>query len=415
MNVTWVKGYPSGHEKGNFLALDMGGTNLRVCEVDLSGGQGEFEITQKEYRIPDELKTGTADQLWDFIAEEVRSFVHQRLNAGQTSSKIPLAFTFSYPVHQPCIDRGVLQRWTKDFDVAGVEGSDVVIQLEAALERKKVPVRVVALVNDTTGTLIASSYSDPEVKIGSIFGTGCNAAYMEECGSIPKIKNSGLPADTLIAINTEYGAFDSEHKVLPQTRFDKEIDRLSPRPGQQSYEKMVASLYLGGLLRLVLLELGETGKMFKGQDISRLRTKFAINCQLLTEIEADHTQTLTGVRDLFKTQLGIELAPHERRVLQFLTELIGARAARLYACGIAAICKKKKIDRCHVGVDGSAFSKNAVFQERAAQALREILQWPDDTEDKITLQCAQDGSGVGAALIASLALERGDGAVHSAS
>lgn len=136
MNVTWVKGYPSGHEKGNFLALDMGGTNLRVCEVDLSGGQGEFEITQKEYRIPDELKTGTADQLWDFIAEEVRSFVHQRLNAGQTSSKIPLAFTFSYPVHQPCIDRGVLQRWTKDFDVAGVEGSDVVIQLEAALERK---------------------------------------------------------------------------------------------------------------------------------------------------------------------------------------------------------------------------------------------------------------------------------------
>lgn len=280
---------------------------------------------------------------------------------------------------------------------------------------QKVPVKVVALVNDTTGTLIASSYSDPEVKIGSIFGTGCNAAYMEECGSIPKIKNCGLPADTLIAINTEYGAFDSEHKLLPQTRFDKEIDRHSPRPGQQSYEKMVASLYLGGLLRLVLLELGETGKMFKGQDISHLRTKFAINGQLLTEIEADHTQTLTGVRDLFKTRLGIELAAHERRVLQFLTELVGARAARLYACGIAAICKKKKIDRCHVGVDGSAFSKNTAFQERAAQALREILEWPDDTEDKITLQCAQDGSGVGAALIASLALERGDGAVHSAS
>lgn len=31
--------------------------------------------------------------------------------------------------------------------------------------------------------------------MGVIFGTGCNAAYMEKCGSIPKIKEKGLPDD----------------------------------------------------------------------------------------------------------------------------------------------------------------------------------------------------------------------------
>ena len=136
MNVTWVRGYPSGHEKGSFLALDMGGTNLRVCEVEFSGGKGEFDRFQHEYKIPDAFKTGSSLQLWDFVAERVALFVRQRFSVGQTSTKIPLAFTFSYPVHQPCIDRGILQRWTKDFNIPGVEGSDVIVQLEEAFERK---------------------------------------------------------------------------------------------------------------------------------------------------------------------------------------------------------------------------------------------------------------------------------------
>ena len=69
MNVTWVFGFPTGDEQGNFLALDMGGTNLRVCEIQLTEARGEFDITQSKYRIPEELKTGTAEELWEYIAD----------------------------------------------------------------------------------------------------------------------------------------------------------------------------------------------------------------------------------------------------------------------------------------------------------------------------------------------------------
>lgn len=229
---------------------------------------------------------------------------------------------------------------------------------------------------------------------------------MEECRSIPKIKHCGLPPDALIAINTEYGAFDNEHKVLPLTRFDDEIDRASPRPGQQTYEKMVAGLYLGGLLRLVLVELNEAGKLFKGQDTSRLRSPGSTDSEFLTTVEGDQSESMAEIRKIFQERLGIDPALHERKVIQYVAELIGSRAARLYACGIAALCKKKNLDTCRVGVDGSAFSKYPFFRHRAAQALREILDWPKDAEDKIQLQFAEDGSGVGAALIAALALER---------
>ena len=60
---------------------------------------------------------------------------------------------------------------------------------------QKTPVEMVALINDTTGTLIASSYVDQATRAGIIFGTGCNAAYMEKVANIPKIKHLNLPED----------------------------------------------------------------------------------------------------------------------------------------------------------------------------------------------------------------------------
>ena len=53
MNPTWCMAFPDGHETGRYLALDMGGTNLRVCEVTLTEEKGEFEIIQSKYRMPE--------------------------------------------------------------------------------------------------------------------------------------------------------------------------------------------------------------------------------------------------------------------------------------------------------------------------------------------------------------------------
>lgn len=94
--------------------------------------------------------------------------------------------------------------------------------------------------------MIASAYTDPQTIIGAIFGTGCNAAYMEDLASIPKFTSQlGLSPNTQMAINCEYGAFDNDRVVLPLSPYDEQIDRDSPRPGQQMFEKMSAGLYLG--------------------------------------------------------------------------------------------------------------------------------------------------------------------------
>ena len=256
--------------------------------------------------------------------------------------------------------------------------------------------------------MIASAYTDAEMKIGCIFGTGVNAAYMENVGSVPKIAHMNLPPDLPIAINCEYGAFDNERVVLPFTKFDEIIDRDSPRPGQQAFEKMTAGLYLGEIFRLALLDIvdNKPDLIFKGEDVSKLRKPYILDASFLARIEEDPYENLSETLDLFTKELNIRPTKPELALSRRLAELIGTRAARISACGVAAICKKKDIESCHVGADGSVFTKYPHFKARGAQALREILDWAPNEKDKVIIMAAEDGSGVGAALIAALTLKR---------
>ena len=98
---------------------------------------------------------------------------------------------------------------------------------------QSVPAEVVALTCDTTGTLIASHYVNPETKIACIFGTGCNAAYMEKIGNIPKLEHLKLDPEGEMAINCEwvrrnysYQSFDFIDTVkcrAPSTRLNMSI------------------------------------------------------------------------------------------------------------------------------------------------------------------------------------------------
>lgn len=126
---------PTSDERGSYLTLDMGGSHIRVCEVVLEG-KGQAHVSARKFDLPDGLKSGSAEELWDHMAGCVAEFVEQEQSKRKKEDKQLLSFTFSFPVTQSAINSGVLQRWTKGFDVSGVEGHDVVEQFEGALKRK---------------------------------------------------------------------------------------------------------------------------------------------------------------------------------------------------------------------------------------------------------------------------------------
>lgn len=260
---------------------------------------------------------------------------------------------------------------------------------------------------------MSSSYRDPGIKMSSIISTGCNAAYMENWEYITKIKPNLAPGENrdekYVAINTEYGAYDNRREFLPLTTFDETIDKNSPHPGSQIYEKMIAGMYLGEIFRLLLMELHSLGELFGDQDISALREMNSIDASFMSVAEADMTKSLHEISELFKEKLQLNLNQNEVKVCRYLVELVGTRAARLYACGIAAICRRMNLQRCRIGVDGAVFHHYTHFRERSMHALREVLDWPHRSEDYVTFHDAEDGSGVGAALVAAIAMQNREG------
>ena len=263
-----------------------------------------------------------------------------------------------------------------------------------------------ALINDTTGAMIASAYNDPSTIVGAIFGTGCNAAYMEDCNSIPKLP-SEVPKDKRMAINCEYGAFDDQHRVLPRTKYDIQIDKESPKPGQQTFEKLSAGYYMGEIFRLAILDLHDQGLVFKDQPSDKLRTPYVLDTGFLSLLEDDSSRNMSTSKKQYKELLDIDATDDEMTASRRLAEAIAVRGARLCTCGIAAICRMKGIQRGHVAADGSVANKHPKFKKRWADALGEVIGWPKNrTEDPITMISAEDGSGIGAAVIAAMTVER---------
>uniref|UniRef100_A0A915MTU8 Phosphotransferase n=1 Tax=Meloidogyne javanica TaxID=6303 RepID=A0A915MTU8_MELJA len=168
---------------------------------------------------------------------------------------------------------------------SGVVGKDVVQLLTDACRRKNIAVNVVALVNDTVGTMLACSFFDPDCSIGLIVGTGSNACYMERLQNITKL-NDGLPEE--MCINCELGAFGDDGKIDKyRTVHDRTLDANSINPRKQTFEKMISGMYLGELVRLVLVELAGAGLLFSGSAVtsSAIGKQGSFSTRILSEVE----------------------------------------------------------------------------------------------------------------------------------
>lgn len=340
----------------------------------------------------------------DFIADCIDSFLTEH-NMDYGQSDIHLGYTFSFPVYQSKINRGLQKQWTKGFNCQGAIGKDPVILLQDALAKKHVPVLVSALVNDTVGTLLSNAYSKPETNAGIILGTGSNGAYIEKMSNIRKWKGGPTSSDEMI-INMEFGAFDNERLVLPVTPWDNKLDRESINPHKQIFEKMISGMYLGEIARNVLLELVDRNLLFDGYSSKELNSQWGFETTYMSTIEADESSQLEQTQRILRSTMNIEhVSIVDCRIVKRMCELVGTRAARLAAAAIAGIVRQCGCieDGCDIGIDGSLYEFYPSFEQRIEQGLHDLFPTVPDVTKKIRLGLAKDGSGVGAALCACVA------------
>ncbi|TPX54962.1 hexokinase [Powellomyces hirtus] len=396
MIPSYVVARPAGDETGSYLALDLGGSNFRVCMVELRG-QGQTAIRQSKHMVSDELKTGSGEALFDFFATCIADFL--KSIGIDPKEKRALGFTFSFPVEQNAIDHGTLMQWNKGFACSGVLGVDVVNLLNKAMKKAGMNITATALVNDTVGTLVSHAYRDPQTFVGVILGTGTNAAYVERIADIPKWTGDRKNITDMV-VNTEWGAYD-EQSILPITSYDQALDRASNNPRKQILEKMISGMYLGEIVRYILVDLVSTGELCRGIFTPKLQTPYAFDTAYMSRIERDHSLELSDTKAVLENMLDVHnTTVQDRRIVKHVCELVGIRAARLSAAAVAAIITKmKRLDACTVAIDGSVYEHYPHFANRMRDALRELL---GIMAENIVLEQARDGSGQGAALIAAL-------------
>lgn len=376
---------PKGTEKGTFLAIDLGGTNLRVLAVRLLGDGIIETVGVSRFAISDEVMTGTGNMFFDFISRCIEAFLKENHIAQE---RFDLGFTFSFPVIQSSIDRGVLISWTKGFSVSGVEGRDVVGLLNDALIRNKMEsIHISAILNDTVGTLAAGSYMDPLCHMGVILGTGTNACYSEKIKNIKKLKDP-FSSDEMF-INIEWGGFDR----LERNIYDETVDKNSQNPGEQRLEKMVSGLYLGEIAKIVVIHMIEKGYILSMGLQSMLTEPYSFTTEQLSH--------LSSGSDIFKKS-GIRISDTDREIIREIACIVSERSARIAATAIAAVVQwidPRLHNHHHIAIDGSLFEKYPGYKENMQSMLEEIF---GDLAKKITLKLTHDGSGIGAAVVSAI-------------
>ncbi|KAH6373028.1 phosphotransferase [Parastagonospora nodorum] len=431
---SFITQLPTGREMGTYLAVDMGGTNIRVCAVTFNG-DGTYSMAQHKETIPLTLMTSQdRNEPFDWVARVVQGFVKANdlgantpdpgLTQRQSKSAFSLGFTFSHAVQQTSINSGTLIRWSKGFDIDGVVGLDVCACLQDAFNKLDLHITVTALTNDTVGTLLAQAYVAPastKTVLGAVFGTGTNGAYVERTSKITKQPALATHPEATMIVNTEWGNFDQGLKFLTMTTYDCAIDKASVNPGFEMFEKQISAMYLGEILRMAILSLSQDQSLnfFAKLAIpknSSLYVPWSLDTSILSHLESDTSPELSMSRQALGIWLGVAQVSFDiASAIKSIAHAIVRRSARLSAVALAAVLVQtgcladilSSEDRFCIGVDGSLIEHYPGFVVEIRKALRSIEHVGELGESRVDITIAKDGSGVGAALAAHMASNMG--------
>uniref|UniRef100_A0A7I4B2R0 Phosphotransferase n=1 Tax=Physcomitrium patens TaxID=3218 RepID=A0A7I4B2R0_PHYPA len=368
----------------------MGGPNARVIKQ-------EYEVVA----IPRALLLGTSEELFDFIAQRLISFIKlegpefQRGHNWNGHQIRELGLTISFPICQTSHNTGILIKWTEGFKIA--DG-----------------------INDTVGTMAGGHYWNDDVMVGVILGTNTNACYVE-CNLPEDIQTKSGK----MVIYMEWGRFWSSH--LPRTYIDEQLDNESVNPGDRGFEKMTGAMYLGEIVRRVLARMAQEANLFGDSVPTKLKQPFILLTLEMSKMHADESPDLRIVDKVLKDVFDIKRTElSERRIVHSVCDTVTMRAARLAAAFIVGILKKigrdgwdatgvssrlmalprdsehrarLELKRTVVAMDGILYEHYHRFRIYMQAAVYELLS--EAAARKLVIELSKDGSGTGASILAA--------------
>ncbi|KAJ5587118.1 uncharacterized protein N7459_002883 [Penicillium hispanicum] len=361
---TPVTQLPTGQETGHYLAIDVGGSNLRVAFIELLGEAVESDVRsadasersrdtirkaqrqrvkrtlERAWPIQEHLKMDQAEDLFAWIGDCIAEVVAESLTSDSTRKDMPaeldMGITFSFPIMQESLAEATLMPMGKGFAItSNLNLREILLngyekhtrrpdeEDEPSSKRRKLfalpKLKIQAITNDTVATLASLAYAvkslpNSRVAMGIIVGTGCNATIPMKLSALHDSKaksvNSMEPDAVETVVNTEWtisGAAPPLRDLNITTKWDVELDRACARPGFQPFEYMTGGRYIGELIRLILFDYLTT---VIGLSKRTLPANLIQEYALTTTYISDHVARARFDQDLAK-ELNQSLPPPE--------------------------------------------------------------------------------------------------------
>jgi hexokinase len=417
---------PTGQERGTYLALDVGGSTLRVALVELSGksrGVEGLKILQMSVSsINNVVRRLPGTQFFDWMAEKIANMLANcPQHNGSNPEPLPVGLSWSFPVEQTSCRGGKVQGMGKGFCCAQATiGQDLGELIVDACRGQGLNLRIDALINDSCATLLSRAYSEPSTSMSLILGTGTNMAIHLPVSCLGDSKLQGRDDEWLsqaerVTINTELSMFGKG--ILPETRWDDLLNRSHLLPNFQPLEYMTTGRYLGEILRLVIAEAVETAGLFDGRFPSSLEEPYSLDTALLAMIEEDQSPSCVKSGAYLQKALDLDLTPTaaEMAFLRIVIESISKRAAAYIAVTIHALwvverkaSKAMGPSKTTIACNGSVVEKYPGFRTRCQEYIAEIIECDTEEgfqESEVVLQMADEAAILGAAVAVAV----GDG------
>lgn len=284
---------PTGYERGTYLALDVGGSTFRTALVELGGElRGNMEMVKmRSFRIDNTVRALKGHAFFDWMAERIEETLHDpeiKRHCGDQTLAMGLAWSF--PVEQTSMSTGTMLGMGKGFSATiGTVGQELGELIMQSCRKRKLNVKMEAIINDGAATLLSRAYQDSRTRMALIVGTGMNSSIMLPVGVVSPSKFGARPKTWYeqaeqVLVNAELSMFG--RGVLPMTKWDDHINATHDLPDFQPFEYLTGGRYLSEITRLVLLEAIDTAGLFSGEIPKGLDEPYSLETGIIAIIEA---------------------------------------------------------------------------------------------------------------------------------
>ncbi|ODV86739.1 hypothetical protein CANARDRAFT_181622, partial [[Candida] arabinofermentans NRRL YB-2248] len=369
---------PRGQEKGRFLAIDVGGSTLRIGAIELLGhseyslyGSWSWHIGNGLKTINGEFFEMIADCILEVVTVNARGFF-----GDVCDGNVIAGLSWSFPITQTDVRNAFVTVVSKGFQLSDdIFGRDIVPILTRTLVVKHgLRMDIRAVTNDAVTVFIAARYMFNS-SIGLVLGTGINASFLLKDTIVnSELSFFGSHLCNLASSEIDLKMFEGYHEVSYPLHMSLKFPLVQP------LEYMSSGRYLGEMFRIGLRSMIESEELFCGQLVPEtLSAPYQISGEDMCNI---YEFSYEDSRNLVDSKLNLSMSESDYNTISSFIDVLISRAANLVASSLIScfnVIKRNSDSQSHtesgsqeqvtIGYVGSLLEKFYCYRTKLEETL----------------------------------------------